>query len=99
MPTEPEKLPRPAPKGEPRVSDLNIMEGPTVLSPPRKSRRVMPARDGFEGNSLQGDKVDDNVGNYKQTAGDNTGKNEPAPMSLDFSVFGLKPPNRPTINR
>jgi len=59
----------------------------------------MPGRDGLEGNSLQGDRVDDNHGNLKQAAGENTGKNEPAPMSLDFSVFGLKPPNRPTINR
>lgn len=30
---------------------------------------------------------------------DNTGKNESAPMSVEFSIFGLKPPNRPTINR
>lgn len=98
QPTEPVKLPRPAPKKEIKPSDLNPPEGPTVLSPPRKTRRVMPGRDGLEGNSLQGDRGDDNHGNLKQTAGDNTGKNEPAPMSLDFSVFGLKPPNRPTIN-
>ncbi|GAU16261.1 hypothetical protein TSUD_298930, partial [Trifolium subterraneum] len=95
-PTDPEKLPRPAPKGEIKESDLNPHEAPTVLSPARKSRRVM--RDGVEGNSLQGDNMDDNHANLKQTVGDNTGKNEQAPMSLDFSVFGLKPPNRPTIN-
>ncbi|KAK4256571.1 hypothetical protein QN277_006277 [Acacia crassicarpa] len=94
LPTEPSKLPRPAPKKESRASDFNPNEGPTVLSPPRKSRRVMPGRDGFEENSLRGD----NVGNFRQTTGDNTGKNEPAPMSIDFSIFGLKPPNRPTIN-
>ncbi|CAL0323938.1 unnamed protein product [Lupinus luteus] len=98
LPTEPDKLPRPAPKREPKASDFDSHEGPTVLSPPRKSRRVIPGRDGFEGNSVQRDKVDDNVGNSRQTAGDTTGKNDPAPMSLDFSVFGLKPPNRPTIN-
>ncbi|KAE9586070.1 hypothetical protein Lal_00009779 [Lupinus albus] len=98
LPTDPDKLPRPAPKREPKASDFDSHEGPTVLSPPRKSRRVMPGRDGFEGNSLQRDKVEDNVGNSRQSAGDNTGKNDPAPMSLDFSVFGLKPPNRPTIN-
>ncbi|KAK7314622.1 hypothetical protein VNO77_33149 [Canavalia gladiata] len=97
LPTDPDKLPRPAPKREPRASDLNSNEGPIVLSPPRKSRRVMPGRDGSEGNSLQADKFDDNVGNVRQAVGDNTGKNEPAPMSLDFSLFGLKPPNRPTI--
>ncbi|XP_028786862.1 cyclin-dependent kinase D-3-like [Neltuma alba] len=94
LPTEPCKLPRPAPKKESRVSDSNPHEGPTVLSPPRKSRRVMPGRDRFEENSLRGD----SVGNFRQPAGDNTGKNEPAPMSIDFSIFGLKSPNRPTIN-
>jgi cyclin-dependent kinase 7 len=42
--------------------------------------------------------MDENHAILKQTVGDNTGKSEQA-MSLDFSVFGLKPPNRPTINR
>ena len=75
---------------------MNPHEGPIVLSPARKSRRII--RDGFEGNSLQGDNMDDNHAILKQTVGDNTGKSDQA-MSLDFSVFGLKPPNRPTINR
>ena len=97
LPTVPEKLPRPAPKKESKASDVDSQDGPTVLSPPRKSRRIMPGRDGFEGNSLQEDKFDDNAGNFRQTVADNTGKNGPAPMSLDFSLFGLKPPNRPTI--
>ena len=99
LPTDPVKLPRPAPKKESKVSDFNPNEGPTVLSPPRKSRRVMPGRDGLEGNAFQGDKVDDNVGDFRQAVGDNTGKNGSAPMSLDFSIFASKPPNRPTINR
>ncbi|KAI9101545.1 hypothetical protein K1719_023789 [Acacia pycnantha] len=98
LPTDPDKLPRPAPKKDLKASDINPHEGPTVLSPPRKSRRVMPGRDGFEGNALQGGKVDDNVGDYMQKAGDNTGKNDPAATSVDFSIFGLNPPNRPTIN-
>ncbi|MED6120244.1 Cyclin-dependent kinase D-1 [Stylosanthes scabra] len=97
LPTVPEKLPRPAPKKESKASDSNSQDGPTVLSPPRKSRRIMPGHDGFEGSSLQEDKFDDNAGNFRQTVADNAGKNEPAPMSLDFSLFGLKPPNRPTI--
>ncbi|XP_052118166.1 cyclin-dependent kinase D-3 [Arachis duranensis] len=97
LPTVPEKLPRPAPKKESKASDVDSQDGPTVLSPPRKSRRIMPGRDGFEANSLQEDKFDDNAGNFRQTVADNTGKNGPAPMSLDFSLFGLKPPNRPTI--
>ncbi|GAA0169208.1 non-receptor serine/threonine protein kinase [Lithospermum erythrorhizon] len=44
-PTEPALLPRPPPKKDPEnsnVSTLNLDAGPTVLSPPRKSRRVMP---------------------------------------------------------
>ncbi|KAL4614482.1 hypothetical protein ACB092_07G057100 [Castanea dentata] len=95
-PTKPDKLPRPAPKRESRASDSH--DGPTVLSPPRKSRRVMPERDGFEGNAYQVDKVDDHVGEMRQAAGENTSRNEPVPMSIDFSIFGAKPPNRPTIN-
>lgn len=59
----------------------------------------MPERDGFEGNSQQADKVDGGFGDFRQTTDDNSGKNESAPMSVDFSIFGLKPPNRPTINR
>ncbi|XP_047162070.1 cyclin-dependent kinase D-3-like isoform X1 [Vigna umbellata] len=98
LPSDPDKLPRPAPKRESKASDFNLQEGPTVLSPPRKSRRVMPERDGFEGNSQQADKVDGGFGDFRQTTDDNSGKNESAPMSVDFSIFGLKPPNRPTIN-
>ncbi|XP_028805413.1 cyclin-dependent kinase D-3 [Neltuma alba] len=98
LPTDPDKLPRPAPKKDLKASDFNPHEGPTVLSPPRKSRRVMPGRDGFEGNALQGDKADDNAGDYIQKAGDNTGKNDTAATSVDFSIFGLNPPNRPTIS-
>ncbi|KAG4999323.1 hypothetical protein JHK87_020395 [Glycine soja] len=64
LPSDPDKLPRPAPKRESRTSDFNLQEGPTVLSPPRKSRRVMPGRDGFEGSSLQADKVDASFGDF-----------------------------------
>ncbi|KAF2317418.1 hypothetical protein GH714_022050 [Hevea brasiliensis] len=62
LPTEPAKLPRPAPKREsvnPRASDFHPLEGPTVLSPPRKARRVMPDREGFDGNASQVDKIDE----------------------------------------
>lgn len=102
LPTDPDKLPRPAPKRESinsKASDFNPKEAPTVLSPPRKSRRVMPERASFEGNASQVDKVDDHVGDIRQAAGESTSRNEPVPMSVDFSIFGAKPPNRPTINR
>ncbi|KAH7528649.1 cyclin-dependent kinase D-3 isoform X2 [Ziziphus jujuba] len=96
LPTDPPKLPRPAPKS--KASDSNAREGPTVLSPPRKSRRVMPDREVSEGLTYQGDKNDDHGGEIRQAIGENTSRNEPVPMSMDFSIFGAKPPNRPTIN-
>ncbi|CAK9329957.1 unnamed protein product [Citrullus colocynthis] len=101
LPTDPSKLPRPTSKREPtnsRVLDLNSNEGPTVLSPPRKSRRVMPEREAFEGNSHRADRLDDHVNEVREVAAGNSSKNEAVPMSLDFSIFGGKPPNRPTIN-
>ncbi|OAY46560.1 cyclin-dependent kinase D-3 [Manihot esculenta] len=100
LPTEPAKLPRPAPKREsvnPRASDFHPLEGPTVLSPPRKARRVMPDREGFDGNAYQVDKIDEH-GEIRQAAGNYTGRNEQVPMSIDFSVFGSRPMSRPTIN-
>ncbi|XP_019082011.1 cyclin-dependent kinase D-1 isoform X2 [Vitis vinifera] len=101
LPTEPAKLPRPHPKRESlntRVSDFNQQEGPTVLSPPRKSRRVMPQRDGFEENAHQVEKSDEHVNDIRQATGERMSWNEHAPMSIDFSVFGSRPPPRPTIN-
>lgn len=101
LPTEPAKLPRPHPKRESlntRVSDFNQQEGPTVLSPPRKSRRVMPQRDGFEENAHQVEKSDERVNDIRQATGERMSWNEHAPMSIDFSVFGSRPPPRPTIN-
>ncbi|XP_065851006.1 cyclin-dependent kinase D-3 [Euphorbia lathyris] len=100
LPTEPAKLPRPAPKREsvnPRASDFNPLEGPTVLSPPRKTRRVMPDREGFDGNANQLDKIHEHS-DFRQAAGNYTGKNEQVPMSIDFSVFASRPMSRPTIN-
>ncbi|KAL2539422.1 Cyclin-dependent kinase D-3 [Abeliophyllum distichum] len=97
-PTEPALLPRPPPKKESasfKVSDFNSQGGPTVLSPPRKSRRVMPQREGFEMNPHQIDKIDEHGNENRQAAGE---RSEHVPMSLDFSVFGMKLPTRPTIN-
>ncbi|XP_019176934.1 PREDICTED: cyclin-dependent kinase D-1-like [Ipomoea nil] len=97
-PTEPALLPRPPPKresGNPKVSDFNPQDGPVVLSPRRKSRRVMPTREGFEGNASQAVRTDVHGNEFRQAAGE---RSEQAPMSLDFSVFGAGPPSRPTIN-
>ncbi|KAL7099101.1 hypothetical protein ACP275_09G061000 [Erythranthe tilingii] len=96
--TEPALLPRPPPKRESvnsEPSDFNPQNGPTVLSPPRKQRRVMPQREGFDLNGQQMDKMDDHGQETRQPAGE---RSSIAPMSLDFSVFGNRPPNRPTIN-
>lgn len=95
-PTDPAKLPRPTPKS--RASDFEPQDGPTVLSPPRKSRRVMPDRETFQGDSNQAEKIDERVGEVRQAVGDFAGKSEQVPMSIDFSIFGSKPLSRPTIN-
>ncbi|KAK9105818.1 hypothetical protein Scep_022662 [Stephania cephalantha] len=100
-PTKPSSLPRPARKGESlnsKPSDFNPHEGPVVLSPPRKSRRVTVQRDGLEGNVHYTEKVDDHFYDARQVAGENTGRSENVPMSVDFSIFGSKPPPRPTLN-
>ncbi|CDO98389.1 unnamed protein product [Coffea canephora] len=97
-PTEPALLPRPPPKKESvtsKGSDFNPLEGPTVLSPPRKSRRVMPNREGFEGNTHLADRMDDHEYEARQSADE---RNEHVAMSLDFSILGTRPPSRPTIN-
>jgi len=100
-PTNPASLPRPPRKGEsiPKAPEINPTDGPTVLSPPRKLRRVMPNRtDGNEENVHNADKFDDHVGEGR-TAGATSSRNDSVPMSIDFSVFGSRPPPRPTINR
>lgn len=100
LPTEPAKLPRPAPKQRAsESSDVRAQEGPTVLSPPRKSRRVMPEREGFKASTHRADKFEDHAGEMKQTDGEVAGRNEQVPMSVDFSIFAARPPSRPTINR
>lgn len=98
LPTEPAALPRPPPKKESvnsKVRDFSTQDGPTVLSPPRKSRRVMPNREGLEGNAYFTDRMDDHDNDIRQAAGE---RSERADMSLDFTVFGTRPPARPTIN-
>lgn len=70
-----------------------------MLSPPRKSRRVMPEREGFDGNARRVDKVEEHAGEEKHGDGDIAGRNDQVPMSVDFSIFASRPPTRPTINR
>ncbi|XVF12252.1 hypothetical protein REPUB_Repub08aG0099700 [Reevesia pubescens] len=96
-PTNPAKLPRPTPKS--CASDFDPQDGPIVLSPPRKSRRIMPDRERLEGNSNQVEKIEKHVAEVRQSVGDFAGKSEKVPMSIDFSNFASKPLSRPTINR
>ncbi|GAB4845276.1 Cyclin-dependent kinase D-1 [Ancistrocladus abbreviatus] len=101
-PTNPASLPRPPRKGESnnsKIPDFNPQDGPTVLSPPRKQRRVMPNRtDGNEENVNHPDKFDDYANNSRLTADESSSRSQSIPMSIDFSVFGSRPPPRPTIN-
>ncbi|XP_010279422.1 PREDICTED: cyclin-dependent kinase D-1-like isoform X2 [Nelumbo nucifera] len=79
-------------------TDFNPQDGPIVLSPPRKSRRVMLQREGLEGSSYHVDKVDDHAIEVRQSTGGNACRSENIPMSIDLSVFGSRPPPRPTLN-
>uniref|UniRef100_A0A803MIJ5 Protein kinase domain-containing protein n=1 Tax=Chenopodium quinoa TaxID=63459 RepID=A0A803MIJ5_CHEQI len=100
--TNPASLPRPSHKGDnnSKVPESNPNEGPTVLSPPRKMRRVMPNRnDGGEENVHNAEKLDDHVSGSRLTTGRSSSRTDTIPMSIDFSVFGSRPPPRPTINR
>lgn len=56
----------------------------------------MPNREGFEGNDYFADKMEVQDHDIRQAADERSGH---ADMSLDFSVFGMRPPARPTINR
>ncbi|XP_042516601.1 cyclin-dependent kinase D-1-like isoform X1 [Macadamia integrifolia] len=94
-PTKPALLPRPVRKGESKPSDYNPHDGPIVLSPPRKSRRVMVQREGLDGNTYQTAKVDDHA---NEATDGISGRSEIMPMSIDLSVFGSRPPPRPTLN-
>lgn len=58
----------------------------------------MPEREGFEGSSHQSDKYGDH-GNDRLGPEENSIRNDQVPMSLDFSIFAARPPNRPTITR
>lgn len=70
-------------------------DGPVVLSPPRKSRRVM----GFEGNAHHLGKVGEQVWDGK-LMGEPSNQSGEMPMSVDLgAIFGSRPAPRPTLNR
>lgn len=102
VPTKPSLLPRPPPKGESqnhKPSDFISQDGPLVLSPQRKLRRVTLHQDGLEGNAYQLDKAGEHVKEVRNMDG-TTGQSGSMPMSIDLgAVFGSRPPPRPTLNR
>ncbi|XP_010942434.1 cyclin-dependent kinase D-1 [Elaeis guineensis] len=99
-PTKPSLLPRPPRKGDSlnhRPSEFNSQEGPLVLSPPRKLRRVTVHHEGLEGHVYQQDKADEHMGEERH--GETTGQSGNMPMSIDLgAVFGSRPIPRPTLN-
>ncbi|GMH17068.1 hypothetical protein Nepgr_018909 [Nepenthes gracilis] len=101
-PTNPASLPRPSRKGETlnsKVPDFNSQDGPTVLSPPRKLRRVMPNQsDENQENVHRSRKFVDHENESRLTADESSSRSHTIPMSIDFSIFGSRPPPRPTIN-
>ncbi|CAL9136955.1 cyclin-dependent kinase [Musa troglodytarum] len=100
-PTKPSLLPRPPPKAESqnqKPSDFNPTEGPIVLSPQRKLRRVTLDHDGLAGSTYRSEKAGENVKEVRHTDG-TTSQSGSMPMSIDLgAVFGSRPPARPTLN-
>jgi cyclin-dependent kinase 7 len=100
-PTKPSQLPRPAPKGDlgnNKIPDLNLQDGPVVLSPPRKLRRVT-AHESMEGNMQRPDKAEEHPSGARHTD-DMSSQSSRIPMSVDVgAVFGTRPAPRPTLNR
>ncbi|XP_072983375.1 cyclin-dependent kinase D-1-like isoform X1 [Typha latifolia] len=100
-PTKPSLLPRPPPKGDSlnnKPLDLNSQDGPLVLSPPRKLRRVTVQNGEFEGNIQQLEKPEDHFREARQAdeASSQSGK---MPMSIDVgAIFGSQPFPRPKLN-
>ncbi|KAG0473865.1 hypothetical protein HPP92_015722 [Vanilla planifolia] len=102
-PTKPALLPRPPPKGETlneRPLDLNLQEGPFVLSPPRKMRRVTVNHVGIGGDALNAGRGSNNNENDKEArGGGESGLTGLVPMSIDLeAMFGSTTNLRPKLN-
>ncbi|KAG2627785.1 cyclin-dependent kinase D-1-like [Panicum virgatum] len=99
-PTRPSQLPRPRRKGDSennKIPDLNLQDGPVVLSPPRKLRRVT-AHEGLEVNMHRADKVDEHPSGTRHTD-EMSSHSSRIPMSVDVgAVFSTRPAARPTLN-
>ncbi|XP_078170708.1 cyclin-dependent kinase D-1-like [Carex rostrata] len=93
-PTKPLSLPRPPKKGDIIPADSNpTHDGPVVLSPQRKVRRVMLNQEGSEG-TAQHESGEHQTRGTRLT-GDPGAQSSRAPMSIDVgAIFGAKPFSR-----
>eukprot|EP00249_Psilotum_nudum_P024623 c29240_g1_i1 orf=128-1369(+) len=106
-PTRPELLPKPPPRpeGASRPPQVSSSEGPIVLSPPNKARRVMLFPSGIGGDVHSGRTERDCIPHSKDSAGGGIMKETPSeqfgmPMSIDTQLaVGSNLPLRPTLNR
>lgn len=99
-PTKPSQLPRPPPKGDSgnnKIPDLNLQDGPVVLSPPRKLRRVT-AHEGMEVHMHRADRTEEHPSGARHMD-DMSSQSSRIPMSVDVgAIFGTRPAPRPTLN-
>jgi cyclin-dependent kinase 7 len=93
-PTKPLLLPRPPKKGDTKQADSNLThDGPVVLSPQRKVRRVMLNQEGLEGTAQH--ENDEHQTRGTRLTGDRGAQSSRAPMSIDVgAIFGAKPFSR-----
>lgn len=98
-PTKPLSLPRPPKKGDIIPADSNpTHDGPVVLSPQRKVRRVMLNQEGSEG-TAQHESGEHQTRGTRLT-GDPGAQSSRAPMSIDVgAIFGAKPFSRTPLKR
>ncbi|KAJ6841310.1 cyclin-dependent kinase D-1-like [Iris pallida] len=100
-PTYPALLPKVPRKGEPanhKPSEFASHDGPLVLSPSRKMRRVTPLQGRFEGNAHDLEKIDEHATETRHV-GEATGPSGNMPMSMDIeAMFSSRPAPRPTLN-
>ncbi|KAJ4756211.1 Cyclin-dependent kinase 1 [Rhynchospora pubera] len=93
-PTKPLLLPRPPKKGDNKQADVNSThDGPVVLSPQRKVRRVTVNQEGLVGTVQH--ESDEHQARVTRLTGDPSGQSSKAPMSIDVgAIFGAKPFSR-----
>jgi cyclin-dependent kinase 7 len=91
-------LPRPPKKGDKQADSNLTQDGPVVLSPQRKVRRVTLNQEGSAG-TLELENDEHQTRGTKLT-GDPGAQGSRAPMSIDVgAIFGTKPFSRTPLKR